>query len=142
MINTKIIEYKVLCTSKTTAHIANKTIFRKIDNLPTEKFGFVFEKYTPRISMPPAQPLLLNVRPIPNPPTIAPKITLESTSSITGVICLGRRDNVNICTTTLKSVLKQNSLEMERNANINKGIFNAMLMIPVKSKDTGTLTKD
>ena len=129
---TKIMEYSDVCKSKIKAQIVNKIELIIIESLPTEKPGFVFDKHTPAISIPPQHPLLCKASPTPIPHIKAPKIQFESMSGIITMDCLGKIDRVMVCTTKLMTVLIQNSLFMILNPIKNNGILIIKLMIPTK----------
>ena len=103
-----------------------------IDSLPTEKPGFIFDKQTPAISIPPQHPLLCKASPTPMPHIKAPKIQFESMSGIITMDCFGKIDRVMVCTTKLITVFRQNSLFIILKPIMNKGILIIKLMIPTK----------
>ena len=89
-------EYNDVCTSKRKAHIANRIELTILDNFPTENPGFILDKQTPAISIPPQHPLLCRARPTPTPHIKAPKIQLDNMSGIITMDCLGRIDKVRV----------------------------------------------
>ncbi len=70
-------------------------------NLTDTEIRIFLGKYIPRISVPPAEPPFLKVRPLPNPAIIPPRIHAVNGSSIigsvgTGVNCITADKNVEI----------------------------------------------